>query len=644
MLKIIAISLLLVSCAVAAQERSYNIDKVEVIARTRASRLTLQKVDIDTNLLQSNRTCSLGDLLLQNSPINIKSYGRGDTQTATFRGTAPSHTAVFWNGVRINSPMVGAVDFSLIPLFFVDRVSVDAGVSAMETTNGALGGAVTMESVAEWAKPRGFEILQSVGSFATSDSYANVRIGNSNIISSTKAFYSYSKNDFPFVNRDIIDPSRPDYRPTEHNKNGSWHRSGFMQEIFSRLAANKTLNAVVWSLTSDRNIPQLTTYEGDENQNLTNRRESSLSGALTYNVYNKKSDFMIRLTMDIQSMNFFQENKVSNGYQTIIDSKGLTRSFGMVTLSTFKLSPMHTFDIKSISTYDYVDSHESVRNQGFEKGRFESNFGTGFHSAWSEWLFTTFNLGWLYIHSQLFAAPFASMSYRLSSPISIKARLGYNIHYPTIADLYFVPGGNPDLKAERQLTAEAGASYKQRNINVDINLFNSWIKDWIVWLPTHQQYWTPRNMRNVLSQGVELTAKGEWQFSDIKLFTNLTFTLNRTTNNGVPLAEGDNSVGKQLVYVPLVSGGLFVRGVYKKMWLSLQSYGESAKYTTTANNLSSASTIAPYMLYNVATGVNLRKLSVELKCLNILNNQYYTVLRRPLPRRSFALTARLSIW
>ena len=45
---------------------------------------------------------------------------RATLSTVAFRGTGPSHTQVVWNGMRINSPMLGMTDFSMIPSYFVD--------------------------------------------------------------------------------------------------------------------------------------------------------------------------------------------------------------------------------------------------------------------------------------------------------------------------------------------------------------------------------------------------------------------------------------------------------------------------------------------------------------------------------------------
>ena len=85
---------------------------------------------LDTLVLQSKSTSSLSDLLIQHSPVFIKTYGPGGVSTASFRGTTASHTLVLWNGFQLNAPSLGQVDFSTIPVFLADDVSLNWGSDA----------------------------------------------------------------------------------------------------------------------------------------------------------------------------------------------------------------------------------------------------------------------------------------------------------------------------------------------------------------------------------------------------------------------------------------------------------------------------------------------------------------------------------
>lgn len=90
------------------------IREVNVTARRPMKEIGIQKTQLDTTILHENIALSMADILTFNTSIFVKQYGRATLSTVAFRGTSPSHTQVTWNGMRINSPMLGMTDFSMI--------------------------------------------------------------------------------------------------------------------------------------------------------------------------------------------------------------------------------------------------------------------------------------------------------------------------------------------------------------------------------------------------------------------------------------------------------------------------------------------------------------------------------------------------
>lgn len=70
------------------------------------------------------RSRSLAELLADNTAVHIKSLGMGALATASFRGAGASQTRVMWNGIDLTPAMSGIFDFSQMPTFFADRVSL----------------------------------------------------------------------------------------------------------------------------------------------------------------------------------------------------------------------------------------------------------------------------------------------------------------------------------------------------------------------------------------------------------------------------------------------------------------------------------------------------------------------------------------
>ena len=130
---------------VCAQNDTIILESVEISASYINSNLKDRAMErkIDTAIMKRLQTVSLSQLLIQHSPVFIKTYGPGGTSSASFRGTTASHTLVLWNGLQINSPFLGEVDFSTIPVFFTDEVSLQWG-SKTSANSGGLGGVVNV--------------------------------------------------------------------------------------------------------------------------------------------------------------------------------------------------------------------------------------------------------------------------------------------------------------------------------------------------------------------------------------------------------------------------------------------------------------------------------------------------------------------
>ena len=101
---------------------------------------------IEQDVIKSNMTKSLGELLLESTPLQIKSMGQGAMTTISIRGTSSAHTKVLWNGISINSPQLGTFDFSQVPVFFIDDVLVSFGAGAQKGGSGSLGGSINFRN------------------------------------------------------------------------------------------------------------------------------------------------------------------------------------------------------------------------------------------------------------------------------------------------------------------------------------------------------------------------------------------------------------------------------------------------------------------------------------------------------------------
>ena len=155
MKKIIAFSLFGLICwgATAQTDSTWQLKTVEITA-SRFTRFAVgqSQIDFDSATVGNFQNQSFADMLRQNTPLSIKSYGAG-LATISMRGTSASHTALLWNGFDIRPSMSGNADLSILPNAF-EKISVKNGGCSALFGCGAMGGAVYFDS--EIREKRGF--------------------------------------------------------------------------------------------------------------------------------------------------------------------------------------------------------------------------------------------------------------------------------------------------------------------------------------------------------------------------------------------------------------------------------------------------------------------------------------------------------
>jgi len=101
-----------------------KLKEFEVVASYPVNNIGFKKVRMDSALLIPNINADLSTILAQYSTIFIKTYGNGSLATPSFRGTSAHHTQVEWNGITLNSPMLGQMDLARLPVSQFDGVQI----------------------------------------------------------------------------------------------------------------------------------------------------------------------------------------------------------------------------------------------------------------------------------------------------------------------------------------------------------------------------------------------------------------------------------------------------------------------------------------------------------------------------------------
>ena len=644
--------------------RTIPIKEITVYGRRPMKEIGVQQTKFDSVVLKENIALSIADVLTFNSSIFVKSYGRATLSTVAFRGTSPSHTQVTWNGMRINNPMLGMTDFSMIPSYFIDDASLLHGTSSVSETGGGLGGAVKLSTRPAQNNGFGLQYVQGVGSFKTFDEFLRLTYGNKNWQLSTRAVYSSSPNEYKYRNHDkkenIYDDNHNiigQYYPVERNRSGSFKDLHILQEAYYNSDSGERFGLSAWYINSNRELPMLTTDYGEAAEFDNRQREHTFRGVLSWDHLRSNWKVAAKAGYIHTWMAYDYKRDAGNGIMTSMTrSRSKVNTFYGQADGEYYIGSKWLFTASLSAHQHLVESRDKniILQQGdkaiigYDKGRIELSGSVSAKWRPTERLGVSvvlreemFGTEW----TPLIPALFVDGVLSKRGNIVAKASVSRNYRFPTLNDLYFLPGGNPDLKKESGWTYDAGLSFAIGNEGIyslsgSASWFDSHVDNWIIWLPTTKGFFSPRNIKSVHAYGVEMEADLAVALSeDWHLGLDGTFSWTPSINEGEPMSPADKSVGKQLPYVPEISATLTGELSYRTWSLLYKWCHYSERYTMSSNDLSLSGNLPPYFMSNITLekrfSLAWADLSLKGAVNNLFDEEYLSVLSRPMPGINF---------
>ncbi|WP_288170516.1 TonB-dependent receptor [uncultured Alistipes sp.] len=648
------------AAAEARPERNIAIREVPIWGRRPMKEIGVERTTFDSVTLKENIALSIADVLTFNSPLFVKQYGRATLSTVSFRGTGPSHTQVTWNGMRINNPMLGMTDFSMIPSYFIDDASLLHGTSSVNEAGGALGGVVKLSTAPAAADGFGLQYIQGIGMYRTFDEFLRLTWGDEHWQVSTRAVYQSSRNDYKYRNRDkkenIYDEEMNivgSYYPVERNKSGAFDDVHVLQEIYYNTGRGDRFGLNAWYINSNRELPLLTTDYADDTRFENRQREHTLRSVLSWDRLRRDWKVGAKAGYIHTWMAYDYRRDPGNGIMT-----SMTRSRSRIDTFYGQAAGEYAVGDEWLFTADIALHQHFVRSAdknivlqqgdkaivGYDQGRVEIDAAVSAKWRPAERLGLS-----AVLREQLYGTKWATVpalfaDYLLSKRGNVvaKASVSRNFRFPTLNDLYFLPGGNPDLKNETGVQYEAGLSFAVgRDAIYTLSGSASWydqrIDDWILWLPTTKGFFSPVNIKEVHAYGVEVRADLSVMLArGLKLDLDGTFSWSPSINVGEPMSPADQSVGKQLPYEPEFSGTATGRLAWRSWGLLWQFCYYSERYTMSSNDITLTGRLTPYVMNNLSLekGFAFRRADLSLKATinNLFNEEYLSVLSRPMPR------------
>jgi iron complex outermembrane receptor protein len=223
----------------------------------------------------------------------------------------------------------------------------------------------------------------------------------------------------------------------------------------------------------------------------------------------------------------------------------------------------------------------------------------------------------------------AGADYRFSPFYTLKVNASKNFRIPTLNDLYWLDGGNPDLKPETALQGEIGNVLTYKNWQLTITGYYASIQDMIQWLPGTTTFWNPLNINEARTYGIENMLGWSRKFGRHQLAVTGTYAYTVSENK---------QTGYQLIYVPYhkATGGLAYAWKHFSADWQVLSCGEV--FTRSDND--PRYNIDSYAVSNLGAAYDFGKrhiLKIGARVLNLFDENYQVVAGRPFPGRNYNL-------
>ena len=222
--------------------------------------------------------------------------------------------------------------------------------------------------------------------------------------------------------------------------------------------------------------------------------------------------------------------------------------------------------------------------------------------------------------------PYASLRVLIGESQQITAGYVHGARYPGLNDLYWEPGGNPELKTERSIKSSVGWSLNGKVVSSAVRLYSAWIYDMIQWLPNDQGLFQATQLTNRITNNygaeADLSLRIPVGKSEIRFRGSYGYT--------VSVRDIENR-DVQNIYVP------FHRHTSMLQWkgrdlFAIIGYSVTSERYTDVSNLSS---LPMYELFNSTIGWERGGINGYFRASNIFNEQYQLQSSRPMPGRSW---------
>ncbi len=596
------------------QNDERELHAVDVVSSRLQNALTTADLRIDSLPTRQASDISLDEQIQTESSVYVRSYGPGLASTISQHGFSPSQTVVYWNGLPLNSPALGLADLSTIP--GNQSVWIDGGAGSTQFGSGYMGGGVHLEP--EMMSSKGLRVSQS---------------------------FQYRTSHLMHAATNVEYRSNSTHHAIAYTK--QWGSQGFLYtdlfgEELNRLGADLDINHLqyngrwrmksdlvswgAWASQMDRGIPRSISERYEEGA----RQLDDVIRA-----YVRWQHFEDTWSWSLQQGYYFEDQRYISD---VLSDTNI--AIGHYSQADFRWSITEDLELNSALDYSFQAVEGSSKaTKGVNRVGGALNLSYALSPHWEL-------VGGARLEHQLTWTPVIPSIHLRYEDQAWVGMLSYRSHFrfPTLNDLYWNPGGNPNLLPELGQTLQAEVEPEMNlgrsTLGVQLSGFIAEVENYILWVPRGGIF-EPNNVRRVRSYGASVEAELSAYYGDLHYTANIGYSYTRSTTVESERSN-DPSIGNQLIYTPEHQATAGVR-IHWKQWsmrTAAQAFGEVHTSTDNQSHLA----IDPFVVidlemerhfifkpFNISSAVGVR---------NVTNKPYSFQRYYPMPgiQGTFSIT------
>ena len=531
----------------------------------------------------------------QIDPANIshvfRQQGPGRLLTLRRGALGAEHTKVKWGNLQLGSPLSGIADFSLFPVFlFSNMQSTSEGRQVIQLDD----------------RRYVDQILLGLG---TQDFY---QFGIK---------YSLDKNKFRFGVKTYIERAENNYRfinalGEEAKLEQAAHEMQHL--IFNagyKFNDQLDLNGRVWLANNEAELPSALSLNPADQQ----QRTKSLRSQLVLNNERQKINYSFSVGLISEALeyrNYDSGLKGDHGFRTYQGSLNMQTKSKNWPLKVQLTSETMT---GQSSNFDQGSDRNNISLKSEIRGRL---LGVNLYGV------TQIS----HVDDDVFYNGRVTLKKDVTNTFSSQLSISKLYRIPTFNELYWLPGGNLDLKPEAGYSVGGLLAYQKRKLQISTELEYIGLKNGIKWQP-EAGIWRPQNIDNLRSIQVSTSIKKSLSIKNlsVKITGNYTYTH--------AWKQSGRFKGDQLVYIPLHKWSIPIQlKQNKQKWgTSLTPSYRGKMYTLEGENKPLESNfLMDFSGYKIIEMFR-RETTIKFQLTNITDQAYAWADGYPMPGRRFNL-------